>query len=111
MVAETNANYIFYLGKEGQIICDKFVMERIEGDKSVWSPIKLRRLNTFNTNAKTFSITVQNKVVLLKEDKSLFQSFLVVSQKRKETDLPFVVGNYELTVSHFSVLMAILYHV
>ena len=88
VIAETNANDIFYHGKEGQIIYDKFVMERIEGDKSVWSPIKLRRLKTFNANAKTLSTTVQNKVVSLKEDKSLFQRFLVVSQKRKETDLP-----------------------
>ena len=74
MVAETNANDIFYHGKEGQIIYDKFVMERIDG-KSVWSPIKLRRLKTFNANAKTLSTTVQNKVVSLKEDKSLFQRF------------------------------------
>ena len=81
-------------------------MERIEGDKSVWSPIKLRRLKTFNANAKTLSTTVQNKVVSLKEDKSLFQRFLVVSQKRKETDLPFVVGNYELTVSPKSLFSA-----
>ena len=42
---------------------------------------------------------MQNKVISLKEDKSLFQRFLIVSQKRKDTDLSFVIGNYELTVS------------
>jgi len=99
IVPEATSSDICNHDMEGEVLYQKFIQKQIEGDKSIWATVKLRRLNTFSNNNKIKLTRMQNKVISLKEDKSLFQRFFIVSQKRKDTDLSFVIGNYELTVS------------
>ena len=55
-------------------------------------------LSTFKTYTKTFKGKIQNKVIQLKEEKTLLTRFLITARKRQEIDLPHFIGNFEFTV-------------
>ncbi|CAG9761624.1 unnamed protein product [Ceutorhynchus assimilis] len=81
------------LGKERYKI---FENERItEGKKGIWDPMQRMKLNTFkNSNAK--SKTKQDEKILeIREERSLLQRLLLVSRTRQDIDLKKAVGEYE----------------
>ena len=84
--------------KIGQTLYDSFIAERINGESSVWSPMKKRKLQTFKLQPKTIRSKVGDKVIQLKEEKTLLTRFLITARKRPELDLEYCLGNFELAI-------------
>ena len=84
--------------KIGQTLYDSFIAERINGESSVWSAMKKRKLQTFKLQPKTIQSKVGDKVIQLKEEKTLLTRFLITARKRPELDLEYCLGNFELAI-------------
>ena len=93
----TAENDILNHAKEGELMYDKFVTERIVGTKSIWSRMTKRMLKTFKTNAKTIKVKLKDKVVQLNEERNLMSRFIIASRVRNEINLPNIFGKYEFS--------------
>ena len=82
----------------GEEIYQGFIKTRLQGDISIWSPIKKRKLKTFKTQLKVVKKKVNGRVIQLKEEKSVLSRFLITSRKRPELGLEYCLGNFEFTV-------------
>ena len=60
--------------------------------------IAKRKLPTFAASNSNVKVTLQNKVVTLKEERSLLVRFAIAARSRPEIDLPKYLGDYELSV-------------
>ena len=76
-----------------------FIQERVTGTQSIWEKMKQKKLLTFKSEAKTLKTKLEGQVVELKEDRALMQRILVVSQKRSETDLHKLIGQYKFSIT------------
>ena len=79
----------------GNDMYKKFKGERIYSEKCVWDKMPQRKLLTFKSTAKTIKTKLEGKLITMKEDRSLMQRILVISQKRHEIDLSMYIGNYQ----------------
>ena len=82
----------------GEKLYQKFVKERIQGDSSVWDPMKRNNLKTFKDNSKSIKTKVGEKMIEIKEEKNLMSRFLIAARKRPEMELEMCIGEYEFSV-------------
>lgn len=82
----------------GQDKYEQFVKERINSNSlNLWAPMKKMSLKMCKSaSGKPVSIKLKNKIVELKEDRSLF--LRIVGRSRPEINLKKTVGTYELSV-------------
>ena len=64
-----------------------FIINRINGPMSLWSPMKKRNLKTFKVQVKSIKSKSGGKIIHLKEEKNLVSRFLITSRKRPELEL------------------------
>lgn len=84
------------IGKE---LFGNFVKERIQSSKnSIWSPMKKSKLLTWKSTGKILRVTTKDKIVQLKEDRSLFVRMMMVCKARPEIDIKEAVGQYEFSI-------------
>ena len=77
---------------------DCFVKEQVQsGEVNLWSPMKKRKLLTWETSAKMVKVTATDKIVELQEDRSLFASMIMVYKSRSEIDIKETVGQCEFS--------------
>ena len=74
-----------------------FVKERIQAG-SINLCSKKRKLLTWNSIAKKAKLIVNNVIVELQEDRSLFARMMMMCQTRPEISVKEAVGMYEFTV-------------
>ena len=84
--------------EEGKKLLEEFTTKRLEGNLSVWDKMKKRKLLTFKTTAKSLKKKVNDKMVSLREEKTLITRFLVMARQRPDIDLPILLGNFEFSV-------------
>ena len=94
---------IINLEEKGQNVFDKFVGSRLEKESasvSIWDPMVKMKLKVFSTCNKKVKCNLSDKVVKLREDRSLLARFLVVQQCRPELGAPLkeAIGQYEFSV-------------
>ena len=95
--AETATDILSHedIGKE---MYKSFVDERVEGEVSIWSTMRKRNLKTFRIQGKSIKTKIGEKLVQLKEERTLLSRFFITARKRPELDLEGSIGNYEFTV-------------
>ena len=82
----------------GQKAFEDFVL-RFDGSESVWSQLKKLKLPSFKSGNKTVNITLEKgKVVALKEERNLFQRFIIIARSRPELNLEDCIGEFEFGV-------------
>ena len=64
----------------GQKLYEEYVEERINGDVSLWSPVKKERNLMYMSNNKKQTVTIRDKVVDLKETKDLCGRLMVLAR-------------------------------
>ena len=64
-----------------------FIEERLIGDKLIWDTITKEKTPAFVCNNKQIIVTVNKKLVNLKEDRKLLSRFLVALRSRPAIDL------------------------
>ena len=75
-----------------------FIINRINGPISLWSPMKKRNLKTFKVQVKSIKSKSGGKIIQLKEEKNLVSRFLITARKRPELELERCIGDYEFSV-------------
>ena len=93
-----SANEVLAHGNIGTQLYTDFVIERFHGSLSVWAPLKKCKLKSFKVTKKVLKTKVGEKVVQLKEEKSLLTRFMTTARKRPELDLEHCFGNFEFSV-------------
>ena len=62
----------------GKKTLETFTQERIQSDKvNIWSTMKKRKLMTWKRNSKKMNVHIQDKVIELQEDRSLFARMII----------------------------------
>ena len=84
--------------KIGYELYHDFISNRLNGELSIWLPMKKCNLKTFKMLKKTSKLKIGDRIIELKEEKNLMTRFLVTARKRPELELELCIGNYEFSV-------------
>ena len=86
-------------GKSEKKLFETFVTDRIKTTKeNLWSPMKRRKLLTWKDSRKVLKLSCKDKVIALKEARSLFARLMAVCKSRPEINIKEVIGQYEFSV-------------
>ena len=76
-----------------------FVEDKVKSGKiNLWAVMKKRKLQTWKSNGKVIKVKKVERVVELKEDRSLFARLMMVCKSRPDIDIKEAIGLYEFTV-------------
>ena len=74
-----------------------FVSERLTGDKNMWDKMTKVKLKTWNSPAKVVQTKIADKVVELKENRSLFARMVIAARARPEIELQEAISKFEFS--------------
>ena len=89
---------ILNIDATGQELYEEYVSERINGDVSLWTPMK-KQNNKMYLSGKKSSVKIRDKTVDLKENKYLYGRLVVLARSNRDIDQKQAIGNYELTLT------------
>ena len=84
--------------KEGEKRLQEFTDDRIEGNISIWKPLKKTKLPIFNANVKSFKINIDGKTIRFKEEINFMSRLIVATRSRPQIDISKYFGDYEFSV-------------
>jgi len=82
-----------------QKLYEKYVSERINGDVSLWEPVKKENNKMFMSANKTTTVKLQDKNVYLKETKDLYGRLMVMARSSRDINQKEAIGNHEFTLT------------
>ena len=88
---------ILNVDNSGQKLYEDYVAERINGDVSLWAPVKKQNNAMFLSGNRKQTVKVRNESLDLKETKELYGRFMVLTRSNRDIDLKNAVGSYEFT--------------
>lgn len=100
IMPEKVKNDICERGEIGKKLFETLVTDTIKTNKvNLWSPMKRRKLLTWKDSEKVLKLSCKDKVIELKEDRSLFAKLMAVCKSRPEINIKEVIGHYEFSVA------------
>ena len=73
--------------------------ERVNGDVSLWAPMKKQNNKMYISGNKTHKVKIRDKIVDLKETKDLYGRLMVLARSNRDIDQKQAVGTYEFTLT------------
>lgn len=98
-VPEQYVSQILNIDDIGQKLYEDYVTERINGDVSIWAPVKKEKNLMYMSGNKKSAVKVRDKTVDLKETKDLYGRLMVLARSSRDIDLKHAIGNYEFTLT------------
>ena len=98
-VPEEFVPQILNIDETGQNLYEDFVAKRINGDVSLWAPVKKEKNRMYMSGNTTLAIKIRDKTVDLKETKDLYGRLMVLSRSSRDVDQKDAIGNFEFTVT------------
>ena len=83
----------------GQKLYEDYVAERINGDVSLWAPVKKQNNAMFLSGTKKQTVKTRDQSVDLKETKDLYGHLMVLAKSSRDIDQKNAIGNYEFTLT------------
>ena len=83
----------------GQKLYEDYVSERINGDVSLWAPVKRENNKMYMSGVKKYTVKVRDKTIDLKETKSLYGRLMVLARSNRDIDHKQAIGTYEFTLT------------
>ena len=83
----------------GQKLYENYVAERINGDTSLWAPVKKQSNKMYMSGSKKLSVNIRGQTVDMKETKTLYGCLMVLTRSNRDIDQKDAVGNYEFTLT------------
>ena len=77
---------------------NSFIAERMEGEASIWDPIKKRKLPIFKENIKSTKGKAREQLVQVKEEGKLMSRFIIASRSCFDINFLFYFGQNEFSV-------------
>ena len=78
---------------------EEFVAERINGNVSLWVPVKKVNNKMYMSNNKKLAVKVRDKTVDLQETKNLYGRLMVLARSSRAIDQKQCTSNYEFTLT------------
>jgi len=98
-VPQENVKQILTVDEQGQQLYEEYVAERINGDVSLWAPVKKQNNPMYMSTNKKQTVKVRDQSVNLKETKDLYGRFMVLARSSRDIDQKNAIGNYEFTLT------------
>ena len=83
----------------GQKLYEDYVSERINGDVSLWAPVKKENNKMFLSGNQKITVKLSDNTVDLKETKDLFARLMVLARSNQDINQKEAIGNYEFTLT------------
>ncbi len=99
-VPQENVPQILNMDDIGQKLYEDYVAERINGDVSLWAPVKKLNNPMFLSGTKKQTVKIRDQTVDLKETKDLYSRLMVLAKSSREIDQKHAIGNFEFTLTH-----------
>jgi len=96
-VPEEFVPQILNIDKTGEKLYEEFVAEWINGEVSLWAPVKKEKNRMYKSGNTTLAINIMDKAVDLKETKDLYGRLMVLSSR--DVSQKDAIGNFEVTVT------------
>lgn len=90
---------ILNIDNTGQKLYEDYVSERINGDVSLWDPVKKQKNMMYTSGNKKHAVKIRDKTVELKETKDLFGRLMVLARSNRDIDQKQALGSYEFTLT------------
>ena len=84
---------ILNIDATGQELYEEYVSERINGDVSLWAPVKKQNNKMYLSGNKKSSVKIRDKTVDLKETKDLYGRLMVLARSNRDIDQKQAIGN------------------
>ena len=97
-VPQKSVPQILNIDDIGQKLYEDYVAERINGDVSLWAPVKKQNNTMFLSGNKTQTVKIRDKLVDLKETKDLYGHLMVLAKSNRDIDQN-AIGDYEFTLT------------
>ena len=82
-----------------QNLYENYVAECINGDTSLWAPVKKQNNKMYMSGSKKLSVKIRDQMVDMKETKNLCGRLMVLTRSNRDIDQKDAVGNYEFTLT------------
>lgn len=109
----TNANVplecvpkILSVDDTGQKLYEDYISERINGEVSLWAPVRKENNKMFMSGNKKATIIICDKTVDFKETKDLYGRRLVPVRSNRQIDQKHAISNYEFTLTQRALFAA-----
>ena len=96
-IPEEYVPQILNIDDKGQKLYEDYVVERVNGDVSLWAPVN--KQNNKMSGKKTHKVKIRDKIVDLKETKNLYGRLTVLDRSNRDIDKKRAVGTYEFTLT------------
>ena len=83
MSREASADILDHI-EIGKNMYEQFVENRIKVSTPLWEKMKKQNLKTFQAQSKVVCCKLNDKIVKIKEERSLITRFVIISRQRKE---------------------------
>ena len=90
---------IFNAGFTGQKLYEDYVSERINGDVSLWTPVKKENNKMFMSANKKTAVKLRDKYVDLRETKDLYGRLMILARSSRDINQKEAIGNHEFTLT------------
>ena len=90
---------ILNMDNTGQKLYEDYVKERINGDVSLWAPVKKEKNMMYMCGSKKYTVKVRDKTVDLKETRDLYGRLMVLARSNRDIDQKQAVSTYEFTLT------------
>ena len=89
----------------GQKLYEDYVSERINGDVSLWAPVKKENNKMFMSANKKIRVKLRDKTVDLTETKDLYGRLMVLARSSRDINQKASIGNHEFTLTPRALLL------
>ena len=78
---------------------NNYVAKRINGNVSLWAPMKKQNNKMYMSGNMSHVIKIRDKTIDMKETKDLDGRLLVLTRSSRDTDQKEAIGNHEFTLT------------
>jgi len=83
----------------GQKLYEDYVSERINGDVSLWAPVKKENNKMFMSANKKTAVKLRDKSVDLRETKDLYGRLMILARSSRDINEKEAIGNHEFILT------------
>jgi len=83
-VPQEHFSQILSIDDTGQKLYEDYVIERINGDFSLWAPVKKQNNKIYLSHSKKQTLKILDQTVDLKETKNLYGCLMILSRSNRD---------------------------
>lgn len=98
-IPQESVQQILEIDLTGQKLYEDYITERINGNVSLWAPLKKQNNTMYLSGSKKQAVKIRDQTVDLKETKDLYGRLMVLARSHRDVDQKNAIGNHEFTLT------------